>query len=229
MIKFFDYFDDLNDTINSSVPFMIFPRVIGDSRGSFSEVLKIESDDLQNVLFMKDSCSWIKQINRSTSLPGIIRGCHAQKGKFCQAKFVESLTEELVDMITDSRPESKTFGLTSFFKLNPVIQNKLFVPRGFLHTFIVPKSANTDAIFNYYCDNVYDKSSDISINPKTILQYLDLNSIRDDIDILIDSESNRFEYESYTYSEKDLNGLNYNDWMVSIKNDYEKNNISWWK
>lgn len=228
MIKFFDYYDDLTDASKASVPFMIYPNVINDNRGSFSEVLNIENNDIKSIPFMSSN-SWIKQINRSISVPGVIRGCHAQKGRFCQAKLVEALTEELVDMIIDARPESKSFGTIGFFILNPILQNKLFVPRGFLHSFIVPKSSNSDAIFNYYCDNVYDKTSDLSINPQSVLKNIDLDSLKNDIHILIDSDINTFDFNSYHYSDKDLNGLEYEKWMNQIKAEYESTGNSWWK
>ena len=228
MIKYIENFDGLHDISKQSIPFMIYPNVIADSRGSFSEVLKVVNADSQEIPFMSD-LSWIKQINRSTSSAGVIRGCHAQKGKFCQAKLVEALTEELIDMIIDARPESKTFGTIGFFVLSPITQNKLFIPRGFLHAFIVPKSSNSNAIFNYYCDNVYDKASDLSINPQSVLKNIGMDSIKNDIHILIDNDTNTFDFKSYQYSEKDLNGLEYEKWMAQIKADYESTGKSWWK
>lgn len=220
MIEFFDdIFDDLDDNSKRSIPFMIYPNVFSDSRGTFSEVMKCGSKELENIQFLNDM-SWIKQMNRSSSSSGVIRGCHAQKAPFCQAKLVEALTEPIIDFIIDARPESKSFGVISFFTLSPIKQNKLFVPRGFLHGFIVEKELNvTNAIFNYYCDNIYDKASDLSINPKTILPKI--KSLSDTIE--------HINFDEYEYSEKDLNGLDYETWMTEIKNEYKSAGKSWWR
>lgn len=218
-LEIFDYFDDLNDETKSSVPFMIYPNVFSDSRGTFSEVMKCEATQIP---FMAD-CSWIKQINRSVSGSKVIRGCHAQRGKFCQAKYVEALTGGVYDIITDARPESKTFGTTSIFALDPEKQNKLFVPKGFLHAFAVPQWIKTDVIFQYFCDNVYDKESEISINPKTLLSELD-PEVLSTCSIVQD-----FVNQDYMYSDKDLNGLNYSEWMELVKKEYELTGKSWWK
>jgi len=74
----------------------------------------------------------------------------------------------IYDMIIDARPDSETFGACSFFKLDPIKQNKLWIPRGFLHGFIVPKCEG-EAIFNYYCDATYCKSSEIGICPHDLV------------------------------------------------------------
>jgi dTDP-4-dehydrorhamnose 3,5-epimerase-like enzyme len=53
MIQYSSDFDDLNDISRKSIPFVIYPKVISDNRGSFSEVLKNGSGDLSGILFMK--------------------------------------------------------------------------------------------------------------------------------------------------------------------------------
>lgn len=200
---FFAFDDD-----PKSIVFELLPDVHGDSRGWFSEVLK---GDL----------SWIKQINRSSSSANVVRGCHAQRGGFCQAKLVEAVNEVIFDYIIDARPDSKTFGVSKVYRLDPTKQNKLFVPRGFLHAFIVPSSAKTSAVFTYYCDNIYDKESEICINPKSI--------ITRNIGILrswcySNPEMNEMFHElaessedNWIYSDKDLQGLDYDEWMTSLQ------------
>jgi len=58
-------FDDTFDRVNGDAPMVMEPKVFGDQRGSFSEVLVGEE--------LRD----IKQINRSTSMQRVVRGCHA--------------------------------------------------------------------------------------------------------------------------------------------------------
>lgn len=191
-----------------SMVFELLPDVHGDSRGWFSEVLK---GDL----------SWIKQINRSSSSANVVRGCHAQRGGFCQAKLVEAINEVIFDYIIDARPDSKTFGVSKMYRLDPVLQNKLFVPRGFLHAFIVPSSAKTSAVFTYYCDNIYDKESEICINPKTIITR-NIGILRSwcysnpEMDKMFHELIESSE-DDWIYSDKDLQGLDYDEWMTSLQ------------
>lgn len=75
------------------------------------------------------------------------------------------------DVITDARPQSETFKMTKVFFLNPRLQNKVFVPRGFLHAFITGTelSVGNNYIFSYICDNVYDKTSEMCVSPLNIV------------------------------------------------------------
>ena len=215
-------FYSFNDDPRSAV-IELTPKVFSDSRGWFSEVLK---GDL----------AWIKQINRSSSSANVVRGCHAQKGEWCQAKLVEAVTEVIFDYIIDARPDSKTFGVSKIFRLDPIKQNKLFVPRGFLHAFIVPKNVNGNAVFTYYCDNTYNKSSEICINPQSIIPR--------NIGILRswcrgNSEMNAMFHEliessedDWIYSEKDLQGIDYDTWMTTLKMAHDNGDFKtslWYK
>lgn len=199
------------------------PRVFEDGRGSFSEVLK---GDL----------SWIKQVNRSVSHPGVVRGCHAQKGKWCQSKLVESLSVPIFDFIVDARPDSTTFGVSKMYRLDPFKQNKLFVPRGFLHSFLVPLRSQIDAIFMYYCDNEFNKDSELCINPKSVLDSR-ICSLRSWCysDSLVDAEFHEAidgSDDDRIYSEKDLSGMDYDEWMNKIKSAYSNGNLAealWYK
>lgn len=145
-------------TADRSAVLEVVPDVHIDTRGTFSEVLAAGA--LQDI----DSCDavwlssfeWLKQINRSTSAANVLRGCHAQIGAACQGKLVEALTAKVIDVIADARPESATFGKSKAYVLDPKLQNKVWVPRGFLHAFFVPDCGQEcDAVFQYFCDNVY--------------------------------------------------------------------------
>lgn len=218
-----DDFDSISD--NSSV-FQIYPNVFQDSRGYFTEVLKTSENSLPN--WMKTN-GWIQQMNRSSSSKYTVRGCHAQYGKFCQGKLVEALTEKIYDIITDSRPDSKTYGLSKIYILDPLKQNKLWVPRGFLHAFVVP-NVKSNAIFQYFCDNVYNKPSEIGINPLTILpKIVSIHKsteryLSEQFDDLYDVFENNL-----TISEKDKTGLDYGCWMASLKDEYDKTGILWYR
>lgn len=208
------------DVAHSNRPYMIYPKVFADNRGTFSEVLVGEDID------------GIKQINRSTSCKWTIRGCHAQKAPHCQSKLVEALNHPIYDIITDARPDSRSFGLTEVYLLDPKLQNKLFVPHGFLHAFAVPEySSDDEAIFMYYCDDVYSKQDEIGINPMSIIPKL-----ADAWKITVKNENNilfnfikMFESpEKLIFSEKDTKGKNYQEFMQEISEDWNKNKKLWY-
>ena len=199
-----------------SYVFELTPDVFSDNRGSFSEVLKDYGGWNENSEYPLwfSNLNWIRQINRSISKPGVIRGCHAQKGVFCQSKLVESVSGIIYDIITDCRFNSNTFGVSGIFKLNSKIQNKLFVPKGFLHSYVVPFGYNEDdVIFNYYCDNVYNKSSEICVNPKTLIPNI-IENVKDVVDRRLYDTINS---KNAIYSEKDLNGIDYLEFINNIK------------
>src|SRR3569832_323798 len=82
---------------------------------------------------------------------------HLQKGASAQSKLVRVVKGEVLDVAVDMRKASKTY--KRYFSVRLSEQNNLllFVPRGFLHGFVV---LSGDAIFQYKCDNYYDKSAE---------------------------------------------------------------------
>jgi dTDP-4-dehydrorhamnose 3,5-epimerase len=225
----FDYFE--NDKM--SRVFEIFPDYFKDERGYFMEVFKYPSYiDKNNPILLKNS-KWIKQINRSSSSGSVFRGFHAQSGKFCQGKLVEAVTGMVYDIIIDARPNSNTFGVSSIFPLYSSIHNRLWVPRGFLHSFLTPKNLNENVIFEYFCDNIYDKDSEINIHPNTILpnildNFKNIMYNSNDMKKFYDLFST-FEDNNITFSKKDLNGINYEVFMKNIKAKYDMNGELWYK
>lgn len=155
------YDEDFDRTVSltngAEQPYQVFPTLHKDERGWFQEVMKGE-----------DLFAW-KQVNRSASRGGVVRGCHAQRGRLCQAKLVEAVNETIYDVITDCRPMSGTFGRTKIYCLDPSRQNKLYVPHGFLHAFVVPHGVKGLAYFNYWCDAEYDKASEVCVRPDDIV------------------------------------------------------------
>ena len=208
--------DDVFDCVRGYSPLQFEAKVFGDQRGSFSEVLVGEE--------LRD----IKQINRSTSMQRVVRGCHAQLGKWCQAKLVEAVHRQIYDIITDARPDSKTFGVTAAYLLDPFKQNKLYVPRGFLHAFAVPDYVGYDkAVFMYYCDNVYCKAAEVCISPMSylpnVVKKLDGDPKYEDLCKLFKTP------EDLVLSEKDLAGNDYEIWMQNVLEDYAKTGQVWYR
>ncbi len=137
--------------------FILEPTKYGDSRGYFFESFNIET-------FQKLTGTAVNfvQDNQSYSTKGVLRGLHAQEGEHAQAKLVRVLSGEVLDVAVDVRPGSATFGEHVAVRLSADNNKQLFIPRGFLHGFVV---LSDTATFFYKCDNFYNKDSECGIYP----------------------------------------------------------------
>jgi len=132
--------------------FILEPTVFGDERGYFFESYnkkQFESLINQSVDFVQD--------NEAFSNKGALRGLHFQKGEHAQAKLVRVTEGTVIDVAVDLRPESETFLKHIAIELSSENKKQLFVPRGFAHGYIV---LSDTAVFNYKCDNWYNKASE---------------------------------------------------------------------
>lgn len=135
--------------------FILEPTKYGDNRGYFFESFNARTFNAvtnTNTVFVQD--------NQSFSTKGVLRGLHAQIGEHAQAKLVRVLSGCVLDVVVDARKESPTFGRASSIELSAENNLQLFVPRGFLHGFVV---LSDTAEFFYKCDNFYDKSSECGV------------------------------------------------------------------
>jgi dTDP-4-dehydrorhamnose 3,5-epimerase len=137
----------------ASIPdvLLIEPLIRGDHRGYFFESFR--QDEFEKyagkINFVQD--------NQSKSEYGVLRGLHFQKPPFTQAKLVQCLQGEVLDVAVDLRIGSPTYGMSVAARLSEDNHHQLFIPRGFAHGFIV---LSETAIFSYKCDNYYDAASD---------------------------------------------------------------------
>lgn len=125
--------------------YILEPAQFGDARGYYSPVY-IESE-LAELGFQG-----IKQVSRSKSRKGILRGMHFQKGDYAQAKIVEVVHGSVIDVVVDMRPESPSYRQWTSVLLTPDNNRQLYIPRGFAHGFL---SLEDDTIFQYFVDNAY--------------------------------------------------------------------------
>jgi len=135
--------------------FILEPNVFGDHRGYFFESYNEKSlnDAIgQDIHFVQD--------NQSFSSYGVIRGLHAQSGMYAQAKLVRVLKGAVLDVAVDFRPESPTYGQHITVLLSAENRCQLYIPRGFLHGFVV---VSEQAEFFYKCDNFYYKDAEIGV------------------------------------------------------------------
>ena len=132
--------------------FIIEPRKLGDSRGYFFESYNEQAFHRQT-----GTATRFVQDNQSFSTKGVLRGLHAQRGEYAQAKLVRVLQGCVLDVIVDARPDSATFGQYEAVELSEENNLQVFIPRGFLHGFVV---LSDTATFFYKCDNFYQKDAE---------------------------------------------------------------------
>jgi dTDP-4-dehydrorhamnose 3,5-epimerase len=127
------------------------PKIFGDERGYF-----FESYNHQSFINEGMNYNWV-QDNQSSSVYGVIRGLHFQKGEFAQTKLVRCLSGAILDVVVDLRKQSPTYKKVFAVELNAHSKNALLVPRGFAHGFSV---ISTRAEVFYKCDAYYNKQSE---------------------------------------------------------------------
>lgn len=137
--------------------FILEPTKYGDSRGYF-----FESFNARTFNTLTGSETIFVQDNQSYSSRGVLRGLHAQSGDHAQAKLVRVLSGEVLDVAVDVRPGSPTYGEHVAVRLSATNNKQLFIPRGFLHGFVV---LSETATFFYKCDNFYNQASECGIHP----------------------------------------------------------------
>lgn len=155
--------------------YILEPAQFGDTRGYYSPVYI--ASELASLGFQG-----IKQVSRSKSSKGILRGMHFQKGDFAQAKIVEAVRGSVVDVAVDLRPDSPSYRKWTSVLLTPDNNRQLYIPRGFAHGFL---SLEDDTIFQYFVDNVYAPEQEdgiawddpeINIGWQTIFQEYDIET-----------------------------------------------------
>lgn len=132
------------------------PRVFEDERGYFFESYNqmVWADAGVNTMYVQD--------NESKSKFGTLRGFHYQVRPFAQAKLVRVTKGKVRDVVVDIRADSKTFGQSFSIDLSNENRKQLLIPRGFAHAFI---ALTDEVVFNYKCDNFYNKECEGNIHP----------------------------------------------------------------
>lgn len=145
--------------------FVLTPKVFEDERGYFFESYNqeiFEREIGRSISFVQD--------NQSFSKYGVVRGLHAQVGEAAQAKLVQVLRGEILDVAVDMRPESPTYGSCFSVLLNEENMKQLFIPEGFLHGFSV---LSEFAIVSYKCNHLYCKEAEVGIHPNDSVLNID--------------------------------------------------------
>ncbi len=133
---------------------IIEPRIFKDDRGYFYESFS------QREFEEKVCRTTFVQDNQSKSSYGVVRGLHFQKPPYSQSKLVRCIKGAVLDVAVDIRKGSPTFGKYVAVELTEDNHRQFFVPRGFAHGFAV---LSQEAVFQYKCDNFYNKESEGSV------------------------------------------------------------------
>ncbi|MBT2160333.1 dTDP-4-dehydrorhamnose 3,5-epimerase [Zobellia barbeyronii] len=140
---------------NLSGCFIMEPTLFKDERGVFFESYqqkKFEEAIGKKVNFVQD--------NISVSSKGVLRGLHLQTGVHAQAKLVQVVHGEVLDVIVDLRPDSPTFGEHYKLKLSSKNRTLIFIPKGMAHGFV---TLSQEATFMYKCDAFYNSASESGV------------------------------------------------------------------
>ena len=135
------------------------PRVFKDERGYFYESFNkktLQQLFKESTLEGYDDIEFV-QDNQSKSTYGVLRGLHFQKPPYAQAKLVRVVQGKVYDVAVDLRKDSPTYRKYVGVELSDENNLQFFIPRGFAHGFVV---LSPEAVFQYKCDNYYNKESE---------------------------------------------------------------------
>jgi dTDP-4-dehydrorhamnose 3,5-epimerase len=136
--------------------YVFHPQVFEDERGYFFESYNA------NVWKEVGVETQFVQDNESKSKYGTIRGLHYQIPPHGQSKLVRVTKGEVLDVVVDLRKEEETYGKYYSIVLSQKNKKQLLIPSGFAHGF---STLSETAVFNYKCDNLYNKLSEHGVNP----------------------------------------------------------------
>ena len=141
------------DTILEGVKIVV-PKVSFDDRGYFFESFNDKEfrEKVCDTTFVQD--------NQSKSCKCTLRGLHWQAPPFAQSKLVRVTKGAVIDVAVDIRVGSPTFGKHVAVELTDENNLQLFIPRGFAHGFI---ALTDNVVFQYKCDNLYNKESERAV------------------------------------------------------------------
>ena len=174
----------------------IFPSVIPDSRGYFTESFnKIAFDSLGvNINFV--------QHNVSKSKRGVLRGLHFQT-IHPQAKLQAVLVGRVYDVAVDLRAGSPAFGKYYGVILDSEKQNMFYIPEGFAHGFYV---LSDEAIFTYKCTDFYDPTGEGGLMWNDPLLGIDWKAVAPNVNPLLSEKDGKHPPFNPSASYFDING-----------------------
>jgi dTDP-4-dehydrorhamnose 3,5-epimerase len=132
-------------------------RQTSDSRGSFTKILSF--DDISSIPQFE-----LREVFRTFSTKGTIRGMHLQLGPAENWRLIQVLSGSVFDVLIDLREGQPTYGKVITHKLSGLKPQTLVVPPGVAHGF----QAITDSEILYLASHQYEASLDSGVNPLSI-------------------------------------------------------------
>ncbi len=133
---------------------LLKPKIFGDARGFF-----LESWNRETFRELGLDLDFV-QDNHSRSSKNVLRGLHYQIGDAAQGKLVWVTSGAVFDVIVDLRRSSPSFGLWDGYTLTADEHERLYVPPGCAHGFLV-LSETCD--FHYKVTTPYDPQAERSL------------------------------------------------------------------
>jgi len=133
------------------------PEIHKDDRGVFLESLT-QTSILASLGFRMD----IQQMNISVSGRGTIRGIHFADVPPGQAKYVQCLDGQILDVIVDIRVGSPTFGTWNALELDSDSRQALYIAEGLGHAFC---ALTEKATVGYLCSQAYAPAREHGVDP----------------------------------------------------------------
>ncbi len=171
----------------------IVPHRHSDARGYFVEFWNDVSMAQAGLTprFIQDAASVSREV-------GVLRGLHFQHAPFAQAKLVRVSRGRIRDIAVDVRKGSPWYGRWISEELTCDGGEMLWIPRGFLHGFLVLE-AETEVV--YKIDNLYNPDKAVTVR-------------FDDPDLAIDWGIPR---HSLLISENDISGIALKSFVPSVE------------
>lgn len=134
--------------------YQVSPFIAEDGRGNF--VKTFHREQFANLGLPTD---WCEEYYSSSHL-GVLRGMHFQTPPYDHEKLVYCLHGSVLDVVLDIRSNSTSFGQSIAVKLDSVLGQGLFIPKGMAHGFL---SLSENAVMTYKVTTLYAPNNDAGI------------------------------------------------------------------
>lgn len=132
--------------------FIIGRSVFKDDRGFFREIYQAqELEKITGIIFKP------VQFNHSLSLPGVVRGVHAENWN----KLTYPASGRVFTAIVDIRPDSPTFAKVETFTIDDTNRHGLFISKGLANS--ICNMGNDPVNYLYIVDAYYDGTDTTAI------------------------------------------------------------------
>lgn len=132
--------------------YIVEPVVFEDPRGFFMESWSERAFQEAGL-----SYDFVQDNHSLSTVKGVLRGIHFQRGKKAQAKLVRCIRGAVLDVAVDLRPSSINYKKWVTVELSAENKRQLLIPRGFGHGFL---TLTDDVEILYKADNPYAPEAD---------------------------------------------------------------------